>query len=171
MRWFLISLLLAANLWVRNDEAGWTAPDQSVVPLHENSQALMVDAVLNKHVSGVFIVDTGATYTSISHQMADDLGLDLEHCEKIAITTANGRIMVPKVHIKHLALKGVVGHDIEATVMDIKPGASFSGLLGLSFMKQYRVTIDAESRQLIFQQGGHRQIALNDKDDDKSLVD
>jgi clan AA aspartic protease (TIGR02281 family) len=158
MRWFLLCLFTAGALWWRTDDVAWTQPDQAVVPLHQNSQALMVDAVLNSKVPGVFIVDTGATYTSISREMAEELGLDLENGEKITITTANGRIQVPKVHIKRLALKGIVGHDIEATVMDIKPGSSFSGLLGLSFMKQYRVTIDAESSQLIFQ---HGRLALN----------
>jgi clan AA aspartic protease (TIGR02281 family) len=167
MRWFLLCLLIVANLWWRTDDAGWTEPEpvaaeSAVVPLHNNSQALMVDAMLNSRVPGVFIVDTGATYTSISREMADALHLDLEHCEKITITTANGRIQVPKVHIKRLALKGIVGHDIEATVMDIKPGSSFSGLLGLSFMKQYRITIDAESRRLIFQNPASRQLALGE---------
>ena len=160
MRWFLLCLFTAATLWWRTDDRGWTEPDSAIVPLHENSQALMVDAVLNSKVPGVFIVDTGATFTSISREMADELKLDLQNCEKITITTANGRIQVPKVKIKRLALKGIVGHDIEATVMDIKPGSSFSGLLGLSFMKQYRVTIDADSKQLIFQNSPRRQIAL-----------
>jgi clan AA aspartic protease (TIGR02281 family) len=160
MRWFILCLVTTVTLWWKTDDAAWTEPESTIVPLHENSQALMVDAVLNSKVPGIFIVDTGATFTSISREMADDLNLDLQNCEKITITTANGRIQVPKVKIKRLALKGIVGHDIEATVMDIKPGSSFSGLLGLSFMKQYRVTIDADSRQLIFQNNGKNKLAL-----------
>jgi clan AA aspartic protease (TIGR02281 family) len=134
-------------------EAPAEAAFMAVVPLKSNNQALMVDATLNQMVTGTFVVDTGATYTSISRDMAKQMGIDLVNCEHIVITTANGRIEVPKVLIKRLDVKGLEAKNVEATVIDIHKGASFNGLLGLSFIKQFKLTIDANAGRLIFQRG------------------
>lgn len=123
------------------------------VPLKASRNALMVDALLSqdrRQSSGVFIIDTGATYTSISEEMARQLGLDLEHCETVRITTANGRIDVPKVTIDTLSVNGLEAHNVEATVIQVRHGSSFNGLLGLSFIKQFVLTIDPQGGQLIF---------------------
>lgn len=127
---------------------------QITVPLKNNRNALMVDAVLTQGDSraiGTFIIDTGATYTSISQEMAEQMGLDLQHCEKVYITTANGRIEVPKVVIDTLSVNGLEAHNVEATVIQVRRGSSFSGLLGLSFIRQFVLTIDPQAGQLIFQ--------------------
>jgi clan AA aspartic protease (TIGR02281 family) len=124
----------------------------SVVPLKSSTQALLVEATLNSKGSGVFILDTGATYTSISREMAEELGLDLENAPKVRITTANGRIEVPKVTLHSVTVNGLEARDVEATVIDIRKGSSFSGLLGLSFIKKFKLTIDPGAGQLIFQQ-------------------
>lgn len=124
----------------------------SVVPLKKNTQALMLEATLNNRSSGTFILDTGATYTSISREMAEELGLDLENAPKVRITTANGRIEVPKVTIAKLNVNGLEARDVEATVIDIRKGSSFSGLLGLSFIKKFKLTIDPVAGQIIFQE-------------------
>jgi clan AA aspartic protease (TIGR02281 family) len=127
---------------------------QIAVPLKNNRNALMVDAVLTQDGSrgiGTFIIDTGATYTSISQEMAEQMSMDLQNCEKVYITTANGRIEVPKVVIEKLSVNGLEAHNVEATVIQVRHGSSFSGLLGLSFIRQFVLTIDPQGGQLIFQ--------------------
>jgi clan AA aspartic protease (TIGR02281 family) len=124
------------------------------VPLKNSRNALMVDATLHNHnaqVGGTFIIDTGATYTSISQELAEKLGIDLSHCETVRITTANGRIDVPKVTIETLNVNGLEAHQVEATVIPVRQGSSFSGLIGLSFIRQFVLTIDPQGGQLIFQ--------------------
>jgi clan AA aspartic protease (TIGR02281 family) len=123
----------------------------TVVALQPDRRALMVDATVNNRLQGRFIVDTGATYTSITPEMADSLDLNWRNGEKVLITTANGRIEVPKVVLHRVRLNGVEARDVEATVIDVRKGASFSGLLGLSFTNQFLLTIDPERGQLIFQ--------------------
>lgn len=127
-----------------------------VVPLKSNRNALMVDGLISDNQSGrrttaTFIIDTGATYTSISREMAEQLGLDLNNCEHVRITTANGRIDVPKVVIDRLSVNGLEARNVEATVIDVRKGSSFHGLLGLSFIRQFVLTIDPGANQLIFQ--------------------
>ena len=127
-----------------------------VVPLKSNRNALMVDGKISdnqsgRNTTGTFIIDTGATYTSISREMAEQLGLDLTNCDHVRITTANGRIDVPKVTIDRLSVNGLEARNVEATVIDVRKGSSFHGLLGLSFIRQFVLTIDPGSNQLIFQ--------------------
>lgn len=123
------------------------------VPLKSSRTALILDTVLkngSRQAQGDFIVDTGATYTSISQELANQLGLDLQQCERVRITTANGRIEVPKVIIASLNVNGLEARNVEATVIPVRQGSSFSGLLGLSFLRQFVVTIDPQAGQLIF---------------------
>jgi clan AA aspartic protease (TIGR02281 family) len=134
-----------------------TAPDLSgtmkKVQLKPSRNALLLNAQFfnkSKQTQGDMIVDTGATYTSISQEMAQELGLDLTNCPKIHITTANGRIEVPRVTIETLNVNGLEAHNVEATVIPVRQGSSFSGLLGLSFLRQFIVTIDVQAGNLIF---------------------
>ncbi len=120
------------------------------VDLSPHRNALMVEATLNDTVNGKFIVDTGATYTSISKEMAAQLGSNLTQIGTVRITTANGRIDVPKVLIKTINLNGLEAHNVEATVIDVRRDSSFGGLLGLSFIRQFKLTIDPTQGQLVF---------------------
>jgi clan AA aspartic protease (TIGR02281 family) len=127
--------------------------DAKMVQLKPSRNALILNARLvnqYRHTEGDLIVDTGATYTSISKEMAETLGLDMVNCPKVTITTANGRIEVPKVTIETLNVNGLEAHNVEATVIPVHPGSSFSGLLGLSFLKQFIVTIDVQAGSLTF---------------------
>ena len=126
---------------------------QVAVPLKNSKNALVVDAFIHQEGNqedGVFIIDTGATYTSISRDMAERLGIDLTHCETVFITTANGRIEVPKVTLQKLNVNGLEAYNVEATVIPLRKESSFSGLLGLSFIRQFVLTIDPQANQLIF---------------------
>lgn len=120
------------------------------VPLKPHNNALMVEATLDDSVSGTFVVDTGATYTSISQQMADKLGPALKPIGTVRITTANGRIDVPKVLISKVSLNGLEAHNVEATIIQVREGSSFQGLLGLSFIKQFQLTINPSQGTLVF---------------------
>jgi clan AA aspartic protease (TIGR02281 family) len=126
---------------------------QVAVPLKSSKNALIVDAEIQQEShrsNGVFIIDTGATYTSISRDMAEQLGIDLTHCGTVYITTANGRIEVPKVTLQKLNVNGLEAQNVEATVIPLRKDSSFSGLLGLSFIRQFVLTIDPQANQLIF---------------------
>lgn len=121
------------------------------IPLLNRKNALMLNATINHEATGTFIVDTGATYTSISQHMADQIKDELTYIGSVKITTANGQIKVPKVLIKSITINGLEAHNVEATIINLHHGSSFSGLLGLSFIKQFQLTIDPVQNQLVFQ--------------------
>ncbi len=120
------------------------------IPLMGQQNALMVNASINNEVSGTFIVDTGATYTSISSEMARQLKGQLRTIGHVRITTANGQIEVPKVLIKEVNINGLVARNVEATIIDLHKGGKFDGLLGLSFIRNFQLTIDPKANRLVF---------------------
>ncbi len=122
------------------------------VPLKPHNNALMVEASLNDRAVGTFIVDTGATYTSISRELYEELGPEnMTQIGTVRITTANGRIEVPKILIDRININGLEARNVEATVIDVRKSSSFSGLLGLSFLRQFKLTIDPTEGRLVFQ--------------------
>lgn len=121
------------------------------VPFNSSKKAIMLSTKIDGHEPATFILDSGATYTSISRSLAIELGYDLDSAPKVRITTANGRVTIPKITLESLTLNGYTVHNVEATVMDLPESIPFKGLLGLNFIKRQRVTIDAASSQLILQ--------------------
>lgn len=153
----LTDLKIAMNLPQRNVRVAAPVSNPSnestmavAIPLMGQQNALMVNAKINNEVSGTFIVDTGATYTSISSDMARQLSDKLTTIGHVRITTANGQIEVPKVLIKEVTINGLVAHNVEATIIDLHKGGKFDGLLGLSFIRNFQLTIDPKANQLLF---------------------
>ena len=132
-------------------EASKAAEDTGItIPLMNQTNALMVSAKLNDRATGTFVVDTGATYTSISQELADSMGSGLRYVGTVRITTANGQIDVPKVIIDRIRINNLEARNVEATVINLHKGGSFSGLLGLSFLRNFQLTINPKSNQLVF---------------------
>ena len=121
----------------------------ATIPFSASSRAMLVDATLNNSVKQTFIFDTGATYTAISRETAKSLNLDYATAEWVTITTANGRIAVPKLKLSSLSVNGVVLKDVEVTVLYFPPGSGYGGLLGLSVIRRFHVTIDPMGNQLV----------------------
>jgi clan AA aspartic protease (TIGR02281 family) len=128
-----------------------SSTNMTSVPMALNPKALFVNVKVNDSVHGHFILDTGATYTTISRKMAKELGLDLTNTQKISITTANGELQVPKVQLKTVTVNNIQAQNVEATVMDFEESSAFSGLLGLSFIQHFKLTLDPENGQMVFE--------------------
>ena len=111
----------------------------------------MIDANIDNRMNMTFVVDTGATYTAISEDTALALGYDLANSPKINVTTANGRTQFPKIMLKEINLNGYRVQNVEATVMPLPKNAPFSGLLGLSFIRHHKMTIDPVHGTLVLE--------------------
>jgi clan AA aspartic protease (TIGR02281 family) len=119
------------------------------VPFRPDNRALMLQATLDSQQDVTFILDTGATYTTISKDLAEKLGYDLTNVPHVNITTANGQVSLPKITLKSLTFNGYTVHNVEATVMTMPKNVPFGGLLGLSFVKRHKITIDYEAEHLV----------------------
>ncbi len=99
------------------------------------------------NLSGIeqqFIVDTGASYTSIPWSTVNALGLRIDqNTPRRQLRTASDLISVPVVVLPEIELGGWTVSDVEVTVLDL-PGNDALGLLGLNFLGQFRVDLDRE---------------------------
>lgn len=89
------------------------------------------------------ILDTGALYTAISWETAKDIGYDPAVApSRVPIITANGVIEVPKIKIRAMGFRELYVENIEVICHDIPEIAEIEGLVGLSFLKHFRVLLD-----------------------------
>ncbi len=110
------------------------------------------------------LLDTGATYCRLSRPLAKAAGIDFGASTPLVfLGTASGVIGEPLVKVDRIEMEGAEVRDIYATVeAPIGSGAetaavpSFdpdrvNGILGMSFLDHFRVTVDSERSQLILE--------------------
>lgn len=81
------------------------------------------------------VVDTGATYLSLTSEDADALGINLAPTDfRYRTMTANGIGTAAKVHLNALRIANIEIDDVDALVM--QPGALGRSLLGMSALSR-----------------------------------
>ena len=88
-------------------------------------------------------LDTGATYTMIPWEIAEALGYEPEFSkEKVTLVTASGVETAPIIQIKKIGFLGENIYNVPVVCHDLPPRSYVVGLLGSSFLKNFKVTID-----------------------------
>ena len=113
-----------------------------VLKIPEGAKSLQAEATVNGRANYRFIIDTGATYTSIPQVMAEELGYRLgPGLEQILIGTANGVINAYVIVLDSVNLQGYAVRNLKAVVLPQKTQVQV-GLLGLNFLNNFRFTLD-----------------------------
>lgn len=89
-----------------------------------------------------FVLDTGASYVVLPWRLAVAIGLQIDPKKTIQTTTATTVETVPEVIIPEMSVLGKSARNIKAIVKDLPPEAPVDGLLGLSFLRNFRIEID-----------------------------
>ena len=88
-------------------------------------------------------LDTGATYTMVPWDIADVLGYEPGISkELVPMVTASGVERAPLISLKSLNMLGVTAHNIKAIVHDLPEKSYVDGLLGLSFLRRFKICLD-----------------------------
>lgn len=112
---------------------GFPSSASHVAQLISNGGLYSVTGAVNGQLAN-FVVDTGATYVTMSPQMANHLRLDYSHGAKVTMSTANGKTVAHVFTIKSVRIGGIELHDVDAAVTN---GMSPSKiLLGMSFLNK-----------------------------------
>lgn len=89
------------------------------------------------------ILDSGARFVSLSWEVLEDVGYDPAIVtERVKIITANGVIEAPLLKIKRLSIGELSCKEVEVICHTIPELAEVDGLLGLSFLKSFKVIMD-----------------------------
>lgn len=126
---------------IRHEEIAFTREKESVV----------VMATLNGRIKTPMIVDTGASLTIISKDMARRLGIDKRELKQdLELVVADGRripakfVLLDSVKVGNVAAKGV-----EAAIIDDTETKAVQNLLGMSFLRNFSFSINPEKKQLL----------------------
>jgi clan AA aspartic protease (TIGR02281 family) len=112
------------------------------VDLIRRHELWLAEVTLNERVGRQLIVDTGASFTLINRQTADELGLLLDDSTPVIPgTTVSGTILTPMVTLKSVRVGQAMAENVEAVVHTM-PGNQ-AGLLGNSFLNKFRVVLDS----------------------------
>ncbi len=108
-------------------------PKSPVITLYATLSYLQTRRIL-------MALDTGATYTMIPWDIAEAIGYEPAYSR--TIITASGVEKAPLIVVDRLSVLGKEARDVECVVHDLPEASRIDGLLGLSFLRKFRICID-----------------------------
>jgi len=91
-------------------------------------------------------LDTGATYTMIPWDIAEVLGYKPELSkDRVPLVTASGVERAPLITLKSISAFGKAADDVQTIVHNLPEKSYVDGLLGLSFLKRFRLYLDFQA--------------------------
>jgi clan AA aspartic protease (TIGR02281 family) len=123
-----------------------------LVPLISVGSSFIVDSKIEEQ-SARLLLDTGASITSLSSQLIEQLKLD-HTGQSIRLSTANGVTNARIYRVKQLRLGSLVLRDMLVAEINLSDNRNFQGLLGTDALNQlqpqYSYLIDNQESALIF---------------------
>ena len=121
-----------------------------VFPLTRKGNVLLVQATINGQ-RGTFVFDTGATYVSLTKPFAQKAGVEIEADSLVRLNTANGPATARRGRAGIVALKSLSAENVPL-IVQTKDGKGFGpgvdGLLGMSLLARFHITMDGRSVRL-----------------------
>ena len=122
-------------------------PAQTVAPLHSSGSGLYVNANINGRPSRM-LLDTGATYTAISHATARAVGArGLASAPVVELSTANGVVEARLTTLSTIDINGALVRNVQVVVLD--SFGDLDGLLGLSYLRHFDIDLDQAGNQIV----------------------
>ena len=93
-------------------------------------------------------LDTAATETVISRRVLSIIGVDVASAPTVPIIMGGGRVAVPLVTVNKLEALGQTQVNITVQAHTLPPGLPIDGVLGLDFLRAYRLVVDFRTGQI-----------------------
>ena len=117
--------------------------ERTVIDFERKGNSILVNATLNHQLPVLFHLDTGATETLITPQDANELGIKISSAPKVRTRLADGReAEFAQVRLSSLRIGNSEVRNFDVLVGEIR-------LLGLSFLHNFKVSMDSDHGQLI----------------------
>jgi len=115
--------------------------DETTIALERSRGGWITEVVLNDTRKSRFLVDTGASLTVLTPELADELGIKPSRRGRVVrLQTLSGETQGPVVTIPLLRVGDLEARDVIAVIHDLP---DLDGILGNTFLARYSVTLDA----------------------------
>jgi clan AA aspartic protease (TIGR02281 family) len=120
-----------------------------VIRFAPGTQQIPVLASLNQGISQNFIVDTGASMTTIPSSTAADLGIPITvRNPRRTVYTAGGVTYAPEVMLGSITVEGFEINNVRVLVLDL-PNQPDTGLLGMNYLRRFRMDLNTDEGLLL----------------------
>jgi clan AA aspartic protease (TIGR02281 family) len=148
------------NLKVYKPSETSPQPEPGAIPSGEGGKAkltpmkpdgvVVVEAVLNRRLTVPLMLDTGADLTVLTKQVAEALRIpSMDHLPKRQFGTAGGMVNFPITSLRSLRVGTAEARDVIVAI-DID-GHMPVGLLGMTFLRRFKMTVDHQHGQVTFE--------------------
>ena len=106
--------------------------------------SIIVDADIKARLltEAKLILDTGSSYVTLPSKMVSSINIPVDPKNTVKLTSASKVEIIPKIIIPEMEVLGKRVLNVEAIVKNLPSEAPADGLLGLSFLKHFKLTID-----------------------------
>lgn len=141
--------------YVREGKCDVGAEGRAVIRLDRDTGVVKARVKVNGK-EGTFLVDTGASYLTLSKKFARELGVTPSAEQTLLLKSAAGvhaaqLAVVDKVEVKGIKSKGVEARRVDAAIMDDLLDDDVDGLLGISFLSRFELNWDWDKGQLVME--------------------
>ncbi|MBN1670786.1 MAG: clan AA aspartic protease [Kiritimatiellae bacterium] len=122
---------------------------QREVRTERRDAGVVVSATLNDGVDATFLLDTGASVVTISRALAERLNLNIRQRPAVRVTLADGggTDAVP-VLLRSIQVGEARVENVQAVVLRATPQPDVDGLLGMSFLRRFIISLDPAGNTL-----------------------
>jgi hypothetical protein len=131
---------------IPNVRSGRAAHGTINIPIHISGGSVIVPVVFNSSVKTHLVLDTGASSTLISRNVATSLAL--HHIGAVRGVTVGGVINLAVARVKSLKIGSAEVFDLTVTIHDFSQHFPYDGLLGMDFLSQFDVSLHHHKRVL-----------------------
>lgn len=114
---------------------------EGAITIPRASRDVMIVRVSINGVPGNFIVDTGASVVAVNTSFADTAKLSIANARNMKVHTASGVVDAKLTTADLVEMGKVRSRDVAVALLDKPIGDQIDGLLGMSFLARFDVTI------------------------------
>ena len=97
------------------------------------------------------VLDTGASCVVLPLKLAQAIGIKIDPRKTSQTTTASAVETVLEVVIPEISVLGKTAKNVKAIIKDLPPESHVDGLLGLSFLKNFKLNVDFKKGELFLE--------------------
>jgi aspartyl protease family protein len=127
-----------------------TATGDEVFAIRSPNNVIKLPVLING-TQGLFVLDTGATFVSMRNKFAQKAKVQFDPDSMVRLHTANGMTTGKRGRAETIQLRSLQAKDVPIVVQDDAEGTygqGVDGLLGMSFLSRFKLTIDARTMRI-----------------------